>query len=178
MSAAIYITLYKRFVGSKRMNSLSLQSDERNMTDKIHSIMRLSPSSAQFKPALYYQLFIPLDFLCLVIQAVGGALSTQSNGSSATGVNLGLAGLSLQVAVLFTFITLSVQYAFRYARDVRAGKVSSQGLDKRFKIFATFISLAILVIFVRCVFRIYELSEGYSGKAFHDEGAFIGLESV
>ena len=140
--------------------------------------MRLSPSSAQFKPALYYQLFIPLDSLCLIIQAVGGALSTQSNGSSATGVNLGLAGLSLQVAVLFVFIALSIQYAFRYARDVRSGKVSGANFDGRFKFFATFISLAILVIFVRCVFRIYELSEGYSGRAFHDQGAFIGLESV
>lgn len=140
--------------------------------------MRLSPSSAQFKPALYYQIFIPLDVLCLVIQAVGGALSTQSNGSSATGVNLGLAGLSLQVAVLSTFIGLSVQYAFRYARDVRNGRVSSDGLDARFKLFVTFTGLAVLVIFVRCVFRIYELSEGYSGKAFHDQGIFIGLESV
>lgn len=140
--------------------------------------MRLSPSSAQFKPALYYQIFIPLDVVCLVIQAVGGALSTQSNGSSATGVNLGLAGLSLQVAVLSTFIGLSVQYAFRYARDVRGGRVSSDGLDARFKLFVTFTGLAVLVIFVRCVFRIYELSEGYSGKAFHDQGIFIGLESV
>jgi len=140
--------------------------------------MRLSPSSAQFKPALYYQIFIPLDILCLTIQAVGGALSTQSNGSSATGVNLGLAGLSLQVAVIFAFIALSVQYAFRYARDIRTGKVSSESFDARFRVFVTFISLAVLVIFVRCVFRIYELSEGYSGKAFHDQGAFVGLESV
>lgn len=140
--------------------------------------MRLSPSSAQFKPSLYYQVFIPLDVLCLTLQAAGGGLSTQSDGSSATGVNLGLAGLSLQVAVVFAFIALSIQYAFRYARDIRAGKVTSEGFDARFKIFVTFISLAILVIFVRCVFRIYELSEGYSGAAFHDQGAFIGLESV
>jgi hypothetical protein len=75
--------------------------------------MRLSPSSAQFKPALYYQVFIPCDVACLVFQAIGGALSTQSNGSSKVGVNLGLAGLSLQVAVIFVFIVLSVQYAFR-----------------------------------------------------------------
>jgi len=140
--------------------------------------MRLSPSSAQFKPSLYYQVFIPLDILCLTLQAAGGGLSTQSDGSSAAGVNLGLAGLSLQVAVIFAFIALSIQYAFRYAHDIRVGKVSSGGFDARFKLFVTFISLAILVIFVRCVFRIYELSEGYSGSAFHDQGAFIGLESV
>jgi len=140
--------------------------------------MRLSPSSAQFKPALYYQIFIPCDVLCLVLQAVGGALSTQSDGSSQTGVNLGLAGLSLQVIVIFVFIVLSIQYAFRYRKDVRAGKIAGGGVDAKFKLFMAFISLAIIVIFIRCVFRIYELSDGYSGSAFHDQGAFIGLESV
>jgi hypothetical protein len=140
--------------------------------------MRLSPSSAQFKPALYYQVFIPCDVACLVFQAIGGALSTQSNGSSKVGVNLGLAGLSLQVAVIFVFIVLSVQYAFRYRRDVKAGKFSGAGVDGRFKWFMAFISLAIIVIFIRCVFRIYELSSGYSGSAFHDQGLFIGLESM
>jgi hypothetical protein len=140
--------------------------------------MRLSPSSAQFKPALYYQVFIPCDVACLVFQAIGGALSTQSNGSSKVGVNLGLAGLSLQVAVIFVFIVLSVQYAFRYRRDVKAGKASGAGVDGRFKWFMAFISLAIIVIFIRCVFRIYELSSGYSGSAFHNQGDFIGLESV
>jgi hypothetical protein len=140
--------------------------------------MRLSPSSAQFKPTLYYQIFIPCDVACLVFQAVGGALSTQSDGSSKLGVNLGLAGLSLQVAVIFAFVVLSIQYAFRYRRDVRAGKISGTGIDGRFKWFMAFLSLAIIVIFIRCVFRIYELSSGYSGSAFHDQGAFIGLESV
>ena len=140
--------------------------------------MRLSPSSAQFKPALYYQIFIPCDVLCLVFQAVGGALSTQSDGSSQIGVNLGLTGLSLQVAVIFTFIALSVQYAFRFRRDVRSGKASADGVDRKFKHFMIFLSLAIIVIFIRCVFRIYELSNGYSGPALHDQAAFIGCESV
>jgi hypothetical protein len=140
--------------------------------------MRLSPSSAQFKPALYWQIFIPCDGACMILQAVGGALSTQSDGSSKVGVNFGLAGLSLQVIVIFVFIVLSIQYAFRYHSHVKAGKVSGAGVDGRFKWFVVFLSLAMVVIFIRCVFRIYELSEGYSGAAFHDEGLFIGLESM
>lgn len=94
------------------------------------------------------------------------------------GVNLGLAGLSLQVIVIFVFILLSIQYAFRYRKDIRTGKVAGGGVDARFKFFMVFISLALVVIFIRCVFRIYELTDGYSGSAFHDQGAFIGLESV
>lgn len=140
--------------------------------------MRLSPTSAQLRPALYYQIFIPCDFVCLILQAIGGAFSSQSNGSSQAGVNIGLAGLSLQVVVLFVFIILSIQYAFHYRRDVKAGKVSSAGLDGKFKFFLVCLSLATTVIFVRCAFRIYELSEGYDGAAFHDEGLFIGLEGV
>jgi hypothetical protein len=164
MSGAIYITLYKRCVELHQLPIQSLQTSTN--TDNVPASCASPPPAPSSNPP------------STIIQAVGGALSTQSNGSSATGVNLGLAGLSLQVAVLFVFIALSIQYAFRYARDVRAGKVSGANFDGRFKFFATFISLAILVIFVRCVFRIYELSEGYSGKAFHDQGAFIGLESV
>lgn len=157
--------------------SLLLIEHDRRLTFNI-SIMRLSPSSAQLKPSLYYQIFIPADIVCLVIQAAGGGLSTQSDGSSKVGVNLGLAGLSLQVIFIALFIVLSVQYGIRYRRDVKAGKVSGDALDRRFKQFVVFLSLALLVIFIRCCFRIYELSEGYAGSAFHNEGVFIGLESV
>ena len=41
-----------------------------------------------------------------------------------------------------------------------------------------FLSLAILLILIRCIYRIDELSDGYSGPLIHDEGLFVGLEGV
>ncbi|KAG9856601.1 RTA1-domain-containing protein, partial [Aureobasidium melanogenum] len=152
MTAAIYVTLYR-------------------------SILQLSPSSASFKPALYYQIFIPCDIISLVLQAVGGAMSSQSNGSSKAGVDIGLAGLSFQVFTLLFFIVLAVQYGVRYRKDRRNGRVKISSLDGRFKFFLLCLSLSLVLIFIRCAYRIYELSDGYGGSALHDQGLFIALES-
>ncbi|KAG9661535.1 RTA1-domain-containing protein, partial [Aureobasidium melanogenum] len=152
MTAAIYVTLYR-------------------------SILQLSPSSASFKPALYYQIFIPCDIISLVLQAVGGAMSSQSDGSSQAGVDIGLAGLAFQVFTLLVFIALAVQYAFQYRKDRKSGRTKSAGLDGRFKLFLVCLSVSLVLIFIRCAYRIYELSDGYGGSALHDQGLFIALES-
>ena len=51
-------------------------------------------------------------------------------------------------------------------------------MSTRFKIFIAFLSLSILLILIRCVYRIDELSDGYNGPLIHDEGLFVGLEGV
>ncbi|GAB7361056.1 hypothetical protein MBLNU230_g1096t1 [Neophaeotheca triangularis] len=152
VTAAIYITLYK-------------------------SILKLSPSSARFKPSLYFQIFIPCDIISLVLQAVGGAMSSNSDGSSQAGVNIGLAGLAFQVAVLVAFIALCADFAFRYHRNINNDRILTNPLGRRFVFFLLFLSFATLTIFIRCTFRIYELSGGYTGPALHNEGEFVGLES-
>lgn len=45
-------------------------------------------------------------------------------------------------------------------------------------VFLAGLAAAILLILARCVFRCYELREGYSGKTMSEEGLFIGLEGV
>lgn len=111
----------------------------------------------------------------LILQATGGAMSSTSNGASQTGVDIALAGLIFQVITLTAFVTLSLDYAFR-SRSVWMAK----GLPRRFWNFVAFLSLATILIFIRCAYRIYELSEGYSrdSEALRDEPLFIALESV
>lgn len=41
-----------------------------------------------------------------------------------------------------------------------------------------FLSAAIVLILVRCVYRIDELSDGYNGPLIHNEPLFVGLEGV
>src|SRR4051794_3512238 len=95
---------------------------------------------------------------CLGLQAAGGALTTTSSGSSHLGVNLALAGLSLQVVVLVVFCALFGDYMLRFYRH------GDRALyDRRAKLFFGFMSAAILLILARCVYRVDELSEGYSG---------------
>jgi len=141
----------------------------------LHSIHYIDPSIARFNPRLFYWAFLACDCIALTLQAIGGAMSSMSNGSSQVGVNIALAGLGFQVATLTCFCIVVADYAIR-ARHI----VAKHGLNRKFKVFAAFLSLAILTIFIRCCYRVFELSEGYSSssEALRDEPLFIGLESV
>ncbi|KAK5168334.1 uncharacterized protein LTR77_006903 [Saxophila tyrrhenica] len=137
--------------------------------------MYISPSSARFSPKIYYWIFIPCDIVSLILQAAGGALSSTSDGDSGPGVNIAIAGLVFQVVTLATFIAATVDYAWT-SRNVAAEK--KQAL--KFKVFAGFFALATILITIRCCYRVYELSEGYSedSEALRDQPLFIGLEGM
>ena len=118
--------------------------------------MYISPRHSRFPPYLFYWIFIPCDILSLVLQAVGGAMSSSSNGGSSSGVNIALAGLSFQVATLFFFIVFTLDYMFR-ARAVWRGVK----LSWRFKNFCAWLAAATLLILVRCCYRVDELVSAF-----------------
>lgn len=137
-------------------------------------IQHFAPELSRFKPKVIWWIFIPADVVCLCLQAAGGALSTVSSGSSQTGVDVALAGLGLQVAVLVFFCIILGDYLFRYFRSA-----STDSLNLRMRLFFGFLSAAVLLILGRCAFRCYELSKGYSNSnLITDQGLFIGLEGV
>lgn len=138
------------------------------------SVLYLGREYSRFSPKFYYWIFIPCDILSLVLQSIGGALSSTSDGGSKTAVWVSIAGLAFQVFTLCVFIALVVEYAVRY---IRASK-GAASLSTQFKMFSFFLALAILLILIRCVYRIDELSDGYNGPLIHDEGLFVGLEGV
>ncbi|KAK3323323.1 parasitic phase-specific protein PSP-1 [Cercophora scortea] len=153
------------------------------------AIKYLSPSLSRFNPDLFFWIFIPTDMLCLVLQAAGGALSTVSSGESNVGVDLTLAGLSLQVIFMGVFAAFFADYLVRYFRsDVYRHQQQQESQDSltdgsgrfgfRPKLFLNFMALAYLIILARCAYRVAELRGGYSGRIFKDEGLFIGLEGV
>lgn len=137
-------------------------------------VLYISTKAARFPPVWFYWIFIPFDILSLILQAIGGAMSATANDGSPTGVNIALAGLSIQVATLFFFVAFGLDYAIRSRRYWR------HALSTKFKIFLFFLSAATIMIWIRCCYRVYELSEGYSrtSTALRDQGTFIGLESV
>ena len=100
-------------------------------------------------------------------------MSSTSNGSSKAGVDIALAGLIFQVVTLFFFVVTCIDYTIRTRSVWSAAK-----LPTSFKIFASFLTLATLLIWTRCCYRIYELSEGYSSdsEALRDQPLFNGLE--
>ena len=142
----------------------------------MHSVIYLGPEYSRFSPKFYYWVLIPCDILSLILQAVGGALSSTSSGGSKTAVDVSIAGLSFQVFTLVVFISLALEFGIRYSRAQRTD--SKTPLPASFKTFAGFLSLAIILILIWCAYRIDELSNGYNGPLIHNEGLFIGLEGV
>ncbi|KAH7303532.1 RTA1 like protein-domain-containing protein [Stachybotrys elegans] len=137
------------------------------------SIEYYGPGLSRFPTKFFAWIFVPFDIVSLVLQGVGGSLSAASSGSAQVGVDIAMAGLILQVIMLVSFCVLFLDYLFRYLR-------SPMGKDllKRDRLFFGFLSLAVLTTLARCIFRAYELREGYSGDSIKHEGVFIGLESV
>ncbi len=158
-------------------DELPHQSPAINTSFPLQRILYLGPQHARFPPKAYYWIFIPCDILSLVLQSVGGALSSTSSGGSNVAVNVSIAGLSFQVFTLLVFIALTFEYAFRW-RKARRAMPSPAPLSRAFKVFVGFLSLATVLILVRCIYRIDELSEGYTGPLIREEGLFIGLEGV
>lgn len=85
-----------------------------------------------------------------------------------------MAGLVLQVVVIFVFVVAFADYMVRYTRHP-----GTQALTPRVRLFLSFLGLAVVLILGRSVYRAYELSKGYRGSdLITDEGLFIGLEGV
>jgi hypothetical protein len=89
-----------------------------------------STQYAHFKPRTYTIIFISTDFLCLVLQAVGGALAdtAATKAEEWEGVHIMIAGLALQVVSLLTFSALCAHFAWRLRN---AGVRKPEGWDGR-----------------------------------------------
>jgi hypothetical protein len=121
------------------------------------------------------------------LQAAGGGIAsvkTHNDEDPKVGNNIMIAGLSVQVVTLLTFILFALDFAVRTSLRIR--KLGSQSaLDPRhgslrnswvFKSFIIALTLSTLCIFTRCVYRVAELSEGWSGHLMKVQNYFIGLE--
>lgn len=139
----------------------------------------MAPELSRLPPKLLYWIFIPCDLVSLILQGAGGALSCVSSGVNQLGVNVALAGLALQVATLLIFSAIYIEYIVRYYRSGLAQQhTGPDRLRTRLMLFYASEALAIVMILVRCAFRLYELREGYSGELVRRQDLFIGLEGV
>lgn len=100
-----------------------------------------------------------------------------SAGTSNVAVDVSIAGLSFQVFTLCIFCGLAIEYWIRYRKGSRAQE-SAIILPPRFTMFICAVALSMLLILIRCIYRIDELSDGYMGPLLHNEALFIGLEGV
>ncbi|KAH7012357.1 putative RTA1 domain protein [Macrophomina phaseolina] len=136
---------------------------------------------SRLRPRTYAIFFVCCDFVSLVLQAAGGAITATADHDKKMndlGIDIMIAGLASQVASLAIFMALGAEFAVRCWRDPGALEEGFRDVRRGWvwKGFLGAIALATTTIFVRCVYRLVELQEGFDGELANDEVIFMVLE--
>lgn len=144
---------------------------------------------SKLKPMWYANIFICCDVISIVIQAAGGGIagvSLQEGESTEGGTHVMVAGLAFQVFSMTVFIVLFLD--FLYSVMVKAKKAGNDASfnpryadirsRKLFRWFPLGLGASVLFIYVRCIYRVAELSEGWSGHLIVHEIYFMILDAL
>jgi len=149
-------------------------------------IVAIGAENSRLKPKLYEYIFVGCDVLSLLLQGVGGGLAATAKDSkgSRRGVDIMIAGLISQVVTMSLFLALWADFALRTRRAKISGSLSrmqpalyeSLRSNKSFNIFQWSLFTATVLIFVRCIYRVAELWDGFGGKLANHESTFMIFE--
>ncbi|KAJ5519754.1 hypothetical protein N7463_000207 [Penicillium fimorum] len=157
-SAAIYLTL-KHGV---------------NIFGQQHSILRAK---------WYPYIFVTCDIISLILQGVGGALAAAGKTQYVNdiGSNIMLAGIVWQVITLTIFGVMSGHFLLRIKGAPKDGmtiEARRVWRSRNFWVFFWGILVAFFTTYVRCIYRIAEMSGGWKNPIMQDEIDFTILESI
>ncbi|KAI1844239.1 hypothetical protein JX266_009530 [Neoarthrinium moseri] len=149
-------------------------------------IITFGAENSRLNPLWYPRIFIPCDVISLILQAVGGGMASVASHNRTDidpGNNIMIAGLAFQVFTLLVFIIFAVDFAIRTLRRGPAALDHDPALVRlraswSFRLFLGALSLSTICIFWRSVYRVAELSEGWTGPLMRKQGMFIGFEGV
>lgn len=153
-------------------------------------VYAFGPENSRIKPESYTRIFIPCDLLSLLLQAAGGGMASaasHANKNPAKGNHIMVAGLAMQVATLFVFMGLCVDFGIRTYKRYKS--MGASALDQnpllhtlrnswRFKGFLIALTLSTICIFWRSVYRVVELGEGWTGHLIRQQWLFVAFEGV
>ncbi|KAF2200288.1 RTA1-domain-containing protein [Delitschia confertaspora ATCC 74209] len=148
-----------------------------------HIVLSFGEEWSRLRPSWYTAIFITCDIFSLVLQGAGGGIASTADPESNmldVGTNLMIAGVIFQVVVLIVFGYFLIEYFVRTYRRRSQLSASAYHLaqSRPFRMFIVAVSVAFLAVFVRCVYRIPELSNGWRSEIMRNEGEFIALEGV
>ena len=137
---------------------------------------------SRLRPGTYTLIFVCCDFLSLLLQAAGGAITATAGKDekdlSDHGVDIMIAGLSSQVISLFIFIVLCSEFAWRVYKT--PARLNPNFHDLRctmmWKGLLFALAIATVTIFVRCVYRVAELNDGFNGSLANNQTLFMIFE--
>jgi hypothetical protein len=149
-------------------------------------IVAVGAENSRLKPKMYTYIFISCDLLSLILQGVGGGMAATGKDAkgSKRGVDIMIAGLVSQVITMTFFLALWCDFVLRTRRTKLSGSLSRTQPPlydqlRTLKIFALFqwaLFAATILIYVRCIYRVAELWDGFGGHLANDEVTFMIFE--
>jgi hypothetical protein len=96
------------------------------------------------------------------------------------GTDVMLAGVIFQVITMLVFVTLVIDYSIRTLRSWDQVPIEARSLSTQLstRIFLAAMSIAILTVFLRCIYRIAEMVGGWANPIMRDEIGFVVMEGM
>ncbi|GAA6061387.1 hypothetical protein JCM10212_000647 [Sporobolomyces blumeae] len=143
-------------------------------------VRALGPEHSVLRPALYLLIFCICDLIAIIIQGVGGgmaAVALQNDEDSEVGTHIMVAGIVVQLAAMIAFCVLGLIFARNVRREpgwrekdsIKHGRVGLLGWG------LVWISAWILI---RCIYRVIELAQGWTGYLITHEPYFDVLDAM
>ncbi|TDL16187.1 RTA1-domain-containing protein [Rickenella mellea] len=158
-------------------------------------ILTLGPQYSRLSPRLYFRIFLTIDIVCLVVQALGGGWASGASDPR-PGADMMLGGIILQLVALVTFNILGAEFLWRFhnerpIRDAQpytpasssntiSPKINAEKGSPRFnysskRLQALVIGVVIsnICLIIRGIYRTAELADGFNGRIISTEIYFI-----
>ncbi|THH15977.1 hypothetical protein EW146_g4582 [Bondarzewia mesenterica] len=144
----------------------------------------LTPKSCDYNTIV----FVTCDVTALVIQAIGGGMASTADNQKATKLDghVALAGIAFQLTAIVTYIALALDFSVRYwlIEPIR-GRVpieqpeqwsSAGNLDSRLRLMISGLVFMVTCVFIRSVYPVVELSDGWNGRVISTQVYFNVLD--
>ncbi|KAJ7082297.1 RTA1-like protein [Mycena epipterygia] len=151
-------------------------------------ITRLGPCYSRLTPRWYTIIFLACDIIALVVQGFGGGLAASSHKTATVdlGGHVMLGGIVFQFVAICAYTACGVDFLRNYAASapVRSPPSSLESkselerglLDDRLKLMIAALGFSTLVLFIRSIYRIIELADGWTGRIITTEVYFNVLD--
>jgi len=136
---------------------------------------------------MYTIVFCLADLGSLTIQGVGGGLAATAAANDEdpeTGGRIMLAGIAVQVAAITLYAITATEFLVRFLYDKpfdRPAHLTIRGthpFDIKMKIMVAAMVFATLCLFIRSIYRLVELTDGWSGTIITTEVYFNVLDGA
>ncbi|CDR43747.1 CYFA0S12e03884g1_1 [Cyberlindnera fabianii] len=152
-------------------------------------IMIYGEKYAVMKPMRYTQVFLFCDLVSLLLQCGGGGMAAGANDSKGTemGRNIMVSGLVFQVVSMAVFMGLFIHLLWRVGYFGNVSGSVMRSFNERytlirsktfFRWYPTGVFTVVLLVFVRSVYRVAELSEGWRGYLVVHEVYFLIFDGL